>query len=175
MSYVICEQQRCRSACAYAQSDQCLCCSLLRQYNISEFYSRNFKTLASFCGCAGRFVSGLFGNPRRHILSCHGSIFFWPYALSLQCQVTELGFCFCTKVTGIKAMRGKIQQCRVTKQRFYQLSVPAVRDFKQRFAGKSQSSHYSLWVVAVVGALVTNDWCISFLLYNAIIFHKSAE
>ena len=29
VSYVICEQQRRRSACASAQSDQCLCCSLL--------------------------------------------------------------------------------------------------------------------------------------------------
>ena len=28
--YVICEQQRCRSACASAQSDQHICCSLLR-------------------------------------------------------------------------------------------------------------------------------------------------
>ena len=28
----ICEQQRCRSACASAQSDQHLCCSLLRSY-----------------------------------------------------------------------------------------------------------------------------------------------
>ena len=58
VSYVICEQQRRRSACASAQSDQRLCCSLLRYYNTSRFYSRNFKTLASFCGCAGRFVSG---------------------------------------------------------------------------------------------------------------------
>ena len=30
MSYATCEQQRCRSACASAQSDQHLCCSLLR-------------------------------------------------------------------------------------------------------------------------------------------------
>ena len=29
--------------------------------------------LASFCGCAGRFVSGLVGNSWRHVLSCHGS------------------------------------------------------------------------------------------------------
>ena len=29
--------------------------------------------LASFCGCAGRFVSGLVGNSRRHVLSCRGS------------------------------------------------------------------------------------------------------
>ena len=30
ISYAICEQQRCRSACASMQSDQHLCCSLLR-------------------------------------------------------------------------------------------------------------------------------------------------
>ena len=30
VSYVICEQHRCRSACASAQSDQSLCCLLLR-------------------------------------------------------------------------------------------------------------------------------------------------
>ena len=41
--------------------------------NISRFYSRNFKTLASFCGCAHRFVSGLVGNSRKHIFSCRGS------------------------------------------------------------------------------------------------------
>ena len=40
---------------------------------ISRFYSRNFKTLASFCGCSGRFVSGLVGNSWRHVLSCRGS------------------------------------------------------------------------------------------------------
>ena len=53
--------------------DQRLCCSLLRQYNISRFYSRNFKSLASFCGCAGRFVSDLVGNFRRHVFSWRGS------------------------------------------------------------------------------------------------------
>ena len=55
MSYVIREQQRRRSACASAQSDQRLCCSLLRQNNISRFYSRNFKT--RYCGCADLFVT----------------------------------------------------------------------------------------------------------------------
>ena len=38
-------------------------------------YSRNFKTLASICGCAGRFVSGLVGNARRHVLSCRAHMF----------------------------------------------------------------------------------------------------
>ena len=53
VSYVICEQQRRRSACASAQSDQRLCCSLLRWYDISRFYSRNFKSLASCCSWGG--------------------------------------------------------------------------------------------------------------------------
>ena len=50
-----------------------VCC--LEKY-IYRFYSRNFKTLASFCGCAGRFVSGLVGNSRRYILSWWGSYVF---------------------------------------------------------------------------------------------------
>ena len=33
-------------------------------------------TLSSFCGCVGRFVSGLVGNSRRHVLSCRGSYIF---------------------------------------------------------------------------------------------------
>ena len=41
--------------------------------SLSRFYNRNFKTLASFCGCAVWFVSGLVGNSRRHVLSCRGS------------------------------------------------------------------------------------------------------
>ena len=42
--------------------------------NISRFYSRNFKRLARFCGCTGRFVSGLVGNSRRPVLSCHAHL-----------------------------------------------------------------------------------------------------
>ena len=61
--YAICEQQRRRSACASVQSDQHLCCSLPRQYNISSFYIRNFKSLATFCDCATRFESYPVANP----------------------------------------------------------------------------------------------------------------
>ena len=59
----ICEQQRCRSACASAQSDQHLCFSLPRYYNTSSFYIRNFKHLPGFCGCAGPFESYLVADP----------------------------------------------------------------------------------------------------------------
>ena len=46
-------QQRRRSACASAQSDLRLCCSL----PTSTWLSRNFKTLASLISSAGRFES----------------------------------------------------------------------------------------------------------------------
>ena len=59
----LCKQQRRRSACASAQSDQRLCCSLPGQYNTSSFYIRNFKPLPSFCDCADRFESTLVANP----------------------------------------------------------------------------------------------------------------
>ena len=49
MSYAICEQQRCRSACVSARSDQHLCCSLLKQYDMYTCYIQSFKVLASFC------------------------------------------------------------------------------------------------------------------------------
>ena len=74
VSYVICEQQRCRSACASAQSDQCLCCSLLRLSFVSSFCNQNFKAHASFCSWAGQFESDLVGNSRRHVFSWRGSI-----------------------------------------------------------------------------------------------------
>ena len=45
----------------HMQSDQHLWCSLPKQYiyNISSFYIQNFKPLASFGGCTGRFKSYL--------------------------------------------------------------------------------------------------------------------
>ena len=63
--YSICEQQRRRSACASAQSDQRLCCSLIRQSHDDTYtcYSHNFKTLASLCSRADRFESYLVANP----------------------------------------------------------------------------------------------------------------
>ena len=72
-SYAICKQQRRRSACAFAQSDQCLCCSLPRQNDTSSLHIRIFKSLAGLCSCADQFVSFLVGDSRRHILSWRGS------------------------------------------------------------------------------------------------------
>ena len=69
VSYAICEQQRRRSACASAQSDQRLCCSLPRQNDTFCLYIRNFKILAGLCSWAGQFMSCLVGDSRRHIVS----------------------------------------------------------------------------------------------------------
>ena len=63
--YSIYGQRRRRSACASAQSDQHLCCSLIRQShdNTCTCYSHSFKTLASLCSRADRFESYLVANP----------------------------------------------------------------------------------------------------------------
>ena len=62
--FAICEKQRCRSASASTQSDQHLCCSLLRLYNISSSYIRNFQPLPSCWSWAGWFESYLVENPK---------------------------------------------------------------------------------------------------------------
>ena len=51
VSYAICEQQRHRSACASAQSDLHLCCSLPRQHGTSGLYLQNFRILAGLSVC----------------------------------------------------------------------------------------------------------------------------
>ena len=61
--FALCEQQWPRSACASAQSDQCLCYSLLRWYNICSFYMQNLKPLASRYSWVGQFVSYQIWNP----------------------------------------------------------------------------------------------------------------
>ena len=51
-----------------------VCCldSIISLDSIAEI-----STLASYCGCAGQFVSGLVGNSLRHVLSCRGSFIIW--------------------------------------------------------------------------------------------------
>ena len=45
------------------QSDQRLCCSLLRYYNTYTWSIQNLKNLASLCSWAGQFESYLVENP----------------------------------------------------------------------------------------------------------------
>ena len=76
--YAICEQQRRRSACASAQSDQRLCYSLPRWYNTFSFYIQNFKPLASLCSWAGRFESYLVANPEDRFSHDVARMTSWP-------------------------------------------------------------------------------------------------
>ena len=70
--FVICEQQRRKSACTSAQSDQRLCFSLPRQCNISSFYMQNLKPPASLCSWEGQFESYWLQTPKTGF-SWHGS------------------------------------------------------------------------------------------------------
>ena len=83
VSYDICEQQRCRSACESPQSDQHLCCSLLRYYDMYTCYIQSFKILASFCSWAGWFESYLVENLRRHVFAWYGSIEVHVYIITI--------------------------------------------------------------------------------------------
>ena len=100
MCLMPCEQQRRRSPCASAQTDQRLCCSLPRQNDTSSLYIRNFKILAGLCSLAGQFVSCLVRNSRRHVLSCRGlnvrnillaicSVFLFHIILSVSLRLTQ--------------------------------------------------------------------------------------
>ena len=61
----ICEQQSCRSACASAQSDQHLCCSLLRSYNTSSFYIR--KDILQLCVAICLRKKTIFKGEQTHV------------------------------------------------------------------------------------------------------------
>ena len=68
-------------------ADQHLRCSLPRKSNISSFYIRNIKPLASFCGWVGRFESHLVENPEDRI-SCdeaHLIFYFFTIVWRLSC------------------------------------------------------------------------------------------
>ena len=69
MTYVICEQQRRRSACVSVQSDQCLCFLCLDSI-ISVDSIAEISVLASVAAQAGLC---LVGNVLRHVLLCCGS------------------------------------------------------------------------------------------------------
>ena len=61
--FAVCEQQRCRSDCAYAQSDRRLCYSLSGKDGVNSFYMPNFRVLASLGSSVGWFESYLARNP----------------------------------------------------------------------------------------------------------------
>ena len=89
--HAICKQQRRRSACISAQSDQRLCCSLPRQYNISSFYDCNLMILACFYIWTGWFESYLVGKPRRQVFSWRGSHNLKCVHIHLKLNISEKG------------------------------------------------------------------------------------
>ena len=62
--FAICEQQRRRSACESAQSDQRLCFRCLDSIISKLSKSKNFKPIASLCSWASRFESYLVANSK---------------------------------------------------------------------------------------------------------------
>ena len=67
MLYAVCKQQMQISLHIHVLSNQHLCYSLPRKYNISSFFIRNFKPPASVCNWAGWFESYLVKKSRRQV------------------------------------------------------------------------------------------------------------
>ena len=82
--FAICEQQRHRSPCASAQSDQRLYYSLPGKYNTSSFHIHNFKPLANLCSWAMPWenVSPGVSNQPRHKPACAGTEASWSLEIS---------------------------------------------------------------------------------------------
>ena len=74
LSLEVCKQHRRRPACASAQSDQRLCCSLLGKYYMQTCCRWNFNSLASLCSWGDWFETRSDGNPEDRF-SCHEVIF----------------------------------------------------------------------------------------------------
>ena len=74
--YFACEQQRCRPACAWAQSDQHLCYSLSGKYSSRPCFMQNFNILASFCSLADWFESYLVWNMEDRFFPVEAHLYF---------------------------------------------------------------------------------------------------
>ena len=68
----MCDQQRLRSACAYAQSDQSLCSSLEYSMTVRLLTEDNLESLSLKGGCTGSSESTLVKMPH-----CHGSFYIY--------------------------------------------------------------------------------------------------
>ena len=111
----ICEQQRCRSACAYAQSDQCLCHSLPGWSITSNCYSRNFKTPACLCSWAGRFESYLVANLKDRLSRDETHL---KEKISLLFQGKACAEVYCNNVCLLSASFGLYQGSKSTYRKF---------------------------------------------------------
>ena len=69
----MCDQQRLRSACAYAQSDQSLCSSLEYSMSFKLLTENILEALSLKGGCTGSSESKFVKNVKLLEISCHGS------------------------------------------------------------------------------------------------------
>ena len=88
---VACEQHRRSSACASAQSDQRLCCSLSGRYNIPTSTMQSFNILTSLCSWAGWFEFDAIGNLKDRFsgVEIYMVIIIWATAWDFQ----QCGMC----------------------------------------------------------------------------------
>ena len=82
----MCDQQRLRSACAYAQFDQRLCLSLEYSLSVKLLTEQHLEFLSLKVGCRGSSESTMVKMPHcwkthatAHIVTCNDSIYTMDY------------------------------------------------------------------------------------------------
>ena len=82
----MCDQQRLRSACAYAQSDQRLCLSLEYSLSVKLLTEHHLEFLSLKGGCRGSTESTMIKmqhcwktHATAHIVTCNASIYIMDY------------------------------------------------------------------------------------------------
>ena len=81
LSLGFCEQHRRRPACASAQSDQLLCCSLSGEQSSQACSIQNATFLASLCSLGDCFESRFVGNPEDRFCRDEAQILINPFTI----------------------------------------------------------------------------------------------
>ena len=96
LSSGVCKQQKRRTACASAQSNQRLSCSLIRRYHIKACSKRNYTILARLCSLAGWFRYDKIGNPEDRLCRDDASYYVRQYTMYVCSKLVKLYWvCMC--------------------------------------------------------------------------------
>ena len=85
----MCDQQRLRPACAYAQTDQSLCLSLEYSINVKLLTEHHleFLSLKGGCKAAQPRLSLHLSNATLLKIACHGSVMYSAYSAHCTCSL----------------------------------------------------------------------------------------
>ena len=135
-----CLQQRCRSPCASAHSDQRLCHLLIGKYHSSTSYRRHFNFIAGLCSWGALILVSLCRKLRRQVLSRR--------SLFVHVHVVLLFYCHCCRkcinnkncAIFMRGFRWGGDRAPPPPRKSHSYRLP--KQYSSRTPGKSQSYMY---------------------------------